>query len=78
MEIARPKRKDDNDLAERHVLEDRLDDLLGETGLGHCDGGCMNKESMEAFCFVPDADIAMDVIREDLSDAGLIELRRVW
>jgi hypothetical protein len=54
------------DLEKRHALEDRLNEALGWTGLGHCDGGSTGSGSMEASCFVVDADIAQRVIAEDL------------
>lgn len=60
---------DQASLANRHALEDQLDDLLAETGLGHCDGGRHDHKEMAAFCFVVDADIARDVIAEDLADS---------
>jgi hypothetical protein len=54
------------DLDKRHALEDRLNETLGWTGLGHCDGGSTGSGSMEACCYVVDADIAKRVIAEDL------------
>jgi hypothetical protein len=54
------------DLEKRHALEDRLNQTLGWTGLGHCDGGSTGSGSMEACCFVVDVDIAKRVIADDL------------
>lgn len=36
------------DLEKRHAVEDRLNELLGWTGLGHCDGGSIGSGTMEA------------------------------
>ena len=70
---ARTGRGDDADLEKRHELEDQLDDLLGETGLGHCDGGEFSEERVVAFCFVINAAIAGEVIGNSLDDLLAIE-----
>ena len=63
------------DLDRRHALEDQLDDLLGETGLGHCDGGRMDDSEMAAFCFVIDPGTARAVIAEDLENSTFSDFR---
>jgi hypothetical protein len=40
------------DLDERHVLEDAVDTVLRERGLGWCDGGSIGSGTMEIACFV--------------------------
>ena len=65
----------EGDLERRHEVEDRLDDLLGETGLGHCDGGRLDREEMAAFCFVVDAPTAREVIRDELDSTGFPDIR---
>lgn len=55
------------DLEERHRLEDFLTDLLGWSGLGHCDGGSTGSGSMEASCLVVDYPLAATVITAALS-----------
>ncbi len=51
-----------HDLDVRGKLEDQLDELLGLLGLGHCDGGSTGSGSMEVFCMVVDAKIAIPAI----------------
>jgi hypothetical protein len=65
----------DGDLERRHALEDRLDDLLGATGLGHCNGGRIDEQGMAAFCFVVDPTIARSVIKEDLRDSEFADFK---
>ena len=43
-----------NDLEKRHRLEARMNETLGWTGLGHCDGGSIGSGTMEACCLVVD------------------------
>ena len=54
------------ELDKRHALQDRLNELLGWTGLGHVDGGSTGSGTMEAACFVVDPELAKKVIEEDL------------
>jgi predicted DNA-binding WGR domain protein len=64
------------DLEKRHELESRLDELLGWTGLGHCDGGSIGSGSMEVACLVVDVDIAKQVIATDLAGTKFSDYRR--
>lgn len=66
VEIERTGKGDDADLKRRHELEDRLDDLLGETGVGHCDGGEFSDDSLVAWCFVVNELTATEVIESEL------------
>jgi len=75
VEQSRSGNGDQADLEKRHELEDQLDDLLGETGLGHCDGGEFAADSIIAYCFVVDAAIAGEVVADALDD--LKAFRRV-
>lgn len=43
-----------SDLKKRTRLEDHLNELLGWTGLGHCDGGSIGSGTLEACCLVVD------------------------
>lgn len=74
LEVILPVRGD-NHLERRHALEDHLDDLLAETGLGHCDGGRQDETEMAAFCFVVDRSIADEVIADDLVDSSFADFR---
>jgi hypothetical protein len=66
------------DLRKRHELEDRLNETLGWTGLGACDGGSMGSDSMEVFCDVVDVDIAKAIIEDDLADTGFSDYARIF
>ena len=54
------------DVEKRGRLQDRMDETLGWTGLGHCDGGSIGSGSMEVCCFVVDFEIAKKLIEDDL------------
>jgi hypothetical protein len=54
------------DLEKRHKLEEFLNDMLGWTGLGHCDGGSIGSGTMDACCFVVNAEIAKRVLKSKL------------
>jgi hypothetical protein len=42
------------DLEKRTRLQKRMDETLGWTGLGHCDGGSIGSGTMEVCCLVVD------------------------
>ncbi|MGB0579082.1 MAG: hypothetical protein ACPGVU_05205 [Limisphaerales bacterium] len=75
VEQARSPQGDDTDLDKWHQLEDQLDDLLGETGLGHCNGGEVSADSVVVYIFVVDAAIAGEVVANALDE--LKAFRRV-
>jgi hypothetical protein len=56
-----------HDLDVRGKLEDELDQLLGWLGLGHCDGGSTGSGSIEVFCLVVSAEIALRAISKTLT-----------
>lgn len=66
-----------DDLDKRHELENRMNETLGWTGLGHCDGGSIGSGTMEIFCPVVDFNIAQKVIEEDLADTGFADYTRI-
>ena len=61
------------DLQRRHGIQDLMDNTLGWTGLGHCDGGSIGSGEMEVCCFVVDAEIAAPVVVKALEEAGELE-----
>jgi len=67
----------DADLDKRHRLEDRLNETLGWTGLGHVDGGSIGSGTMEVGCMVVDFEIAKKVIEEDLKDTEFGDYSRI-
>ena len=56
------------DLAERHAVEDAVDTLLRERGLGWCDGGSIGGGTMEIACFVENYARAKRALAEFLSE----------
>jgi predicted DNA-binding WGR domain protein len=66
------------DLEKRHALESRLSELLGWTGLGHCDGGSIGSGTMEACCFVVDFALARDLIEKDLRGSEFGDYARIF
>lgn len=65
-------------LDKRHRLEDRLNETLGWTGLGACDGGSIGSGTMEACAFVVDFDIAKKVLEADLAGTEFADYTRVY
>jgi len=53
---------DSNDLDKRHEIEDMLNECLGWTGNGHCDGGDIGSGTINTFSFVVDPYLAKDAI----------------
>ncbi len=68
----------EQDLDKRHRLEERLNQLLGWTGLGEVDGGSIGSGTMEAGCIVVDFDIAKKVIEEDLKNTEFADYSRIY
>jgi len=66
------------DLALRHKLEEKLDNVLGWTGLGHVDGGNIGSGTMEVNCTVVDYEIARKVIEENLSNTEFEKYSRIF
>jgi hypothetical protein len=67
-----------DDVDKRHRLEDRMNDILGWTGLGHCDGGSIGSGTMEVCNFVVDFNIARKVIEENLADTEFDNFTRIY
>jgi hypothetical protein len=68
----------EEDLEKRHQLQERMDELLGWTGLGHCDGGSIGSGSMEVCNFVVDFDLAKRVIETDLIGSDFADYTRIY
>jgi len=68
----------EKDLDKRHKLEQRLNELLGWTGLGHVDGGSIGSGSMEAGCIVVDFEVAKKVIENDLKNTEFSDYSRIF
>lgn len=61
------------DFDKRVEIENLMNECLGWTGLGHCDGGDMGTGTMNVFCFVVDSAIAQRVIAEELKSNDLLD-----
>lgn len=68
----------ENVLQKRHALEDRMNETLGWTGLGHCDGGSIGSGTMEVCCVVVDAAVARHVIEADLKGTEFSGYSRIY
>ncbi|HCW07458.1 MAG TPA: hypothetical protein DGG95_08865 [Cytophagales bacterium] len=68
----------EEDLEKRHRLEDRMDELLGWTGLGHTDGGSIGSGTMEVGCVVADFTIAKNVIEQNLRGTEFGDYTRIF
>lgn len=66
------------DLDKRYRLQDRMDESLGWTGLGHCDGGSIGMGTMEVCCLVVDFEIAKRVIAADLEGTEFADYSRIF
>jgi hypothetical protein len=69
---------DADDLDKRHDLQSRMDNTLGWTGLGHCDGGSIGSGTMEVCNLVVDYEIAKRVIEEDLKGTAFEKFARIY
>ena len=67
-----------DDVEKRHRLENRMNETLGWTGLGVCDGGSIGSGSMEVCNFVVDFDVAKRVIEEDLANTEFANYKRIF
>lgn len=66
------------DAEKRHRLEDRMNDTLGWTGLGNCDGGSIGSGTMEVCNFVVDFETAKQVIENDLKGTEFENYTRIF
>lgn len=66
------------DLRKRYSLEEKLNQITGWTGLGHCDGGSIGSDTMEACCFVVDFEIAKRVVADALAMTPFADFTRIY
>ena len=66
------------DVDKRYRLESRMNETLGWTGLGACDGGSIGSGTMEVCNFVVDFSIAKKVIEADLVDTEFANYTRIY
>jgi hypothetical protein len=68
----------EDDVEKRHRLQDRMNETLGWTGLGHCDGGSIGSGTMEVCNFVVDFELAKKVIEKDLKGTEFENYTRIY
>jgi hypothetical protein len=68
----------EEELDKRHRLEEKLDEILGWTGLGNCNGGSIGGGTMEAGCMVVDFDIAKGVVEANLNGTEFEDYARIF
>jgi len=66
------------DVEKRHRLQDRMNETLGWSGLGHCDGGSIGSGTMEVCNFVVDFEVAKSVIERDLKGTEFENYTRIY
>lgn len=66
------------DVEKRHRLQDRMNETLGWSGLGHCDGGSIGSGTMEVCNFVVDFEVAKRVIERDLKGTEFENYTRIY
>lgn len=66
------------DLEKRARLQDRLNETLGWTGLGHCDGGSIGSDTMEVCNYVVDFEVARRIIEKDLVGTEFENFTRIY
>jgi hypothetical protein len=54
-----------------------MNETLGWTGLGNCDGGSIGSGTMEVCCFVVDFKIAKRVVEKDLKNTKFADYSRI-
>jgi len=69
---------DAQDFEKRHRLEERMNETLGWTGLGSCDGGSIGSGTMEVCSYVVDFDLAKTVIERDLVGTDFENYSRIY
>ena len=66
------------DVEKRHRLEARMNEALGWTGLGACDGGSIGSGTMEVCNYVVDFELAKSVIESELSGTEFSNFTRIF
>ncbi|MEM1317099.1 MAG: hypothetical protein AAGF29_02405 [Pseudomonadota bacterium] len=69
---------DGDDLDKRHSLENLMNETLGWTGLGHCDGGSVGSGTMEVCCLVVDYKLAERIVANSLKNTEFSDYNRIY
>lgn len=68
----------EEDLKKQQAVQDRMNEILGWTGVGWCDGGSIGSGTMEICCIVFDYQLAYDIINEDLNETEFADFSRIY
>lgn len=68
----------EEDLKKQQAVQDKMNEVLGWTGVGWCDGGSIGSGTMEICCFVFDYQLAYDIINEDLNETEFADFSRIY
>ena len=68
----------EKDVEKRHKLEDKMNETLGWTGLGACDGGSIGSGTMEVCNFVVDFEVAKKTIENALKGSEFSNYTRIY
>lgn len=68
----------EDDLDKRYFVQEIMDEVLGWTGLGHCDGGSIGMGTMEVCCLVVDFQLAKRVISAELKETEEGDFSRIY
>ena len=60
-------------LEKRHQVQEVMDEALGWSGNGHCDGGDIGSVTINIFTFVIDVDKALQTTLEELKNQQLLD-----
>ena len=66
------------DIEKIHKLQDHMNETLGWTGLGHCDGNSIGSGTMEVCCFVVNFELAKKVIAKSLKGTEFDGYSRIY
>ncbi len=66
------------DINKRYDVENRIDELLGWSGTGNCDGGSIGSGTMEVCCYVVNFDIAKELITNNLKGTEFGNYSRIY
>jgi len=67
-----------DDVEKRHRLQDRMNETLGWTGLGNCDGGSIGSGTMEVCNYVVDFEVAKQIIEHNLKGTEFEDYTRIY
>ena len=67
-----------DELDKKNAIEEMMDETLGWTGLGHCDGGNIDDGTMKIACMVVDFDLAKQMIENELMNSPYKDFKRIY